>query len=85
MGCRKPNMEKLSPESEVYPVSQRRGEGELGGEGACPWEREVPIGPLPTLWEWVWKNREGMGAPTSPARLSGLFLPLPPPPSPWAP
>lgn len=37
MGCRKPRMGKLSPESGVHPVSPRRGSGELGSEGACRW------------------------------------------------
>lgn len=66
MGCRKPKVEILRPESEVHPASQRRG-SELGsrasrlmGEGS-PWTRRL-----------LWRNRRGNARPSQPlARLSG--------------
>lgn len=69
MGCRKPRMEKLSPESEVHPASQRRGSLELGSPvsaraGGRP---RVRLGPLPTLWKVGFgRAGEGMGAPACP-------------------
>ena len=85
MGCRKPRMEKLSPESEVHPASQRRGSVELGSPvsaraGGRP---RVPLGPLPTLWRVGLEEQVREWAP-QPALSASQWALHPLPPLPYA-